>query len=64
MKDTDANTNQELCLRSDFQRYIKEQERLIEKKNGDQPITKHDSLTRIIMVNGLKYDFEKMQRKV
>lgn len=63
LKDKDTSVNQQLSRSTDFQHYIKEQERLIAKKNSDQPITKQDSLTRIIMKEGLEFDFEEMRRK-
>lgn len=63
LKDKDANINEEICNQSNFQQYIKELERLTAKKNSDEAITKHDSLTRIIMIKGLHFDFENMQKK-
>jgi hypothetical protein len=63
LRDKDAKINEKLCRQAGFQRYLKAQERLLEKKNSDQPITKQDSLTRIIMEHGLQFDFEEMRKK-
>lgn len=57
LRDQENERNESLCRRAKFGFYLKEQERLSAKKNSDQPITKHDSLTRIIMQDGLGYDF-------
>ena len=59
----DSKTNQKICNRAGFQSYLQEQERLTAKKESDQAITKNDSLTRIIMIKGLKFDFEEMRMK-
>ena len=58
LRDKDNDRNERICHRAGFQQYLDELERLREKKNSDQVITKHDSLTRIIMQDGLKFDFE------
>lgn len=58
LRDQENQRNERLCRSSGFKHYLSEQERLTEKKNSDQPITKHDSLTRIIMQHGLGFEFE------
>ncbi|MEO0337788.1 MAG: hypothetical protein AAF242_01105 [Bacteroidota bacterium] len=63
LQDKDASINEKLCRRRDFKKYLKVQAQLIEKKHSDQPITKHDSLTRTIMIEGLDFDFDAMGKK-
>lgn len=58
LRPKDSKTSKKVCNRLGFQGYLKRLEELTAKKESDQPITKHDSLTRIIMVEGLKFDFE------
>ncbi|MCB0635522.1 MAG: hypothetical protein KDC54_02835 [Lewinella sp.] len=62
LSNKDSQINEKLCRRAGFQGYLNELQRLTEKKHSDQPITKNDSLTRMIMVEGLKFDFEEMRR--
>ncbi len=62
LQDKDASINEKLCRKKDFKHYLKVQEGLVEKKHSEQPITKHDSLTRTIMIKGLGFDFEVMGR--
>ena len=57
LRDQDNDRNERLCRRPGFEHYLSELERLAEKKNSDQPITREDSLTRIIMREGLGFDF-------
>jgi hypothetical protein len=57
-----SRTNKKLCERPDFQRYLQVLEELQAKKDGDQPITRADSLTRIIMQESLQFDFDTKQR--
>lgn len=57
LRDKDNERNERLCRRPDFQRFLAEQERLTEKRKSDQLITKQDSLTRIIMQEGLGFEF-------
>lgn len=63
LRNKDSERNERICRRPDFVGYLTELERLTAKKDSDQPITKHDSLTRTIMVDGLGFDFEVMGRK-
>lgn len=58
LRDKDNERNERLCRRPGFQRFLHEQERLAEKKKSDEPITKYDSLTRIIMQEGLGFKFD------
>lgn len=58
LRDQENERNERICSRAKFKHYLEEFERLKEKKNSDQAITKHDSLTRIIMQDGLGYDFQ------
>ncbi|MEL7421564.1 MAG: hypothetical protein AAFN81_01170 [Bacteroidota bacterium] len=59
LRDKDNDRNERLCRRAGFDHYLAELERLKEKKKTDQPITKEDSLTRIIMQDGLGFEFDK-----
>lgn len=59
LRDQENQRNERICNSKGFQHYLSEQERLTEKKSSDQPITKHDSLTRIIMQHGLGFEFGK-----
>mgnify|MGYP000173214656 CR=1 FL=1 len=61
LRDKENDRNESICRRIKFKHYLSEQERLTKKKNSDNPITKHDSLTRIIMQDGLGYDFEEQE---
>lgn len=63
LRDKDSERNEWICCRTGYSKYLAELDRLMEKKNSDDPITKHDSLTRKIMVEGLQFDFETMGRK-
>ncbi|MTB52705.1 hypothetical protein [Lewinella sp. W8] len=57
LRHRNSQVNEKIVNRANFKFYLKELERLTEKKNSDQPISKEDSLTRIIMTRGLKFDF-------
>lgn len=58
LRDKDNERNERLCRRPGFQRFLEEQKRLAAKKKSDQTITKHDSLTRVIMQKGLGFEFD------
>ncbi len=53
-----SDVNQKLTGRKDFISNIKEFNRIEDKKNSDEPLTSKDSLTRRIMIQELKFDFE------
>lgn len=57
LRDKDYERNEKLCRRDRFTTYLKKLAELSDKKNSDQPITKEDSLTRIIMREELGFDF-------
>lgn len=63
LRDRDSERNKRLCSRHNFTHYLQELERLSTKKISEHPITKHDSLTRMVMVDELQFDFETMGRK-
>ena len=57
LRDKDHDRSERICRRPGYEHYLEEYERLRAKKQSDQTITKEDSLTRIIMQDGLGYDF-------
>ncbi|MEM1217184.1 MAG: hypothetical protein AAGJ82_15925 [Bacteroidota bacterium] len=57
LRDSENSPNEELCTQHDFTYYLQQLERLTAKKKSDEPITKQDSLTRMVMVRGLGYGF-------
>ena len=63
LRDKDSERNEKLCRRDRFTKYLEKLADLHEKKNSEQPITREDSLTRIIMKEELGFDFGVMGRK-
>lgn len=63
LRDKDSQFNEKICRQQSFQKYLQIFERLSTKKESDQPITKNDSLTRMVMIDQLHFDFEAMRRK-
>lgn len=64
LRDKESQLNKNICDEQNFETYLQKLEGLTNKKNdSDQPITKNDSLTRMIMIEQLHFDFEAMRRK-
>lgn len=63
LRDKGSELNNELCTKQSFQKYLQALETLIAKKKSDEPITKKDSLTRMVMIDQLHFDFEKMGQR-
>ena len=63
VKSRRSGINERLTNRKTFVANLEEHRRIVEKKKSDQPITKHDSLTRKIMENELRFDFETHKMK-
>jgi len=63
LRDKDSQPNNELSSKKSFQKYLEALEHLDEKRKSDQLITKMDSLTRMVMIDQMRFDFEKMRRQ-
>jgi hypothetical protein len=64
LKTEENKISQKLVDSKNFKANKEELQRIDEKKNSDQPITNQDSLTRKIMENELKFDFETAKKKM
>lgn len=58
LRTRDSNISKKLTTRKSFLNNIEKLHQIQEKQNSDSPLTKQDNLTRFIMENELRFDFE------